>query len=92
MEAWVVRTILTARLSRYKRYSKGYGCRALQRAIRLGTSSIIDLLLEEGIDSNAIVNEKPGGGAMGWDHTTGIGIEIGISALGFAIRWDKTHD
>lgn len=57
----LVQILLTARLHRYKRYSKGYGCGALHHAINLKNPSMIEFLLAKGIDPNAIYNKKFGG-------------------------------
>jgi ankyrin repeat protein len=56
----LVQTLLEARLHRYKRYSRGYGCGALQHAIELRDATMIKLLLAKGIDANAIFNRKVG--------------------------------
>ena len=54
----LVQILLAARLHRYKRYSKGYGCGALQHAINLKNASMIEFLLEKGIDPNAIYSVR----------------------------------
>ena len=54
----LVQILLTARLHRYKQYSKGYGCGALQHAIHLKNASMIEFLLAKGIDPNAIYSAK----------------------------------
>ncbi|KAH8820743.1 ankyrin repeat-containing domain protein [Xylogone sp. PMI_703] len=56
----LVRIILSARLKRYKRISKGYGCLALQYAITLEYVPVIKLLLETGIDPDSIFQRRHG--------------------------------
>lgn len=87
----LVQILLTARLSRYQRYSKGYGCSALQHAIRLKNAAMIEILLANGVDVNAIVHQKLDDGPMpsiGNASTT----RYGESALGTAIKRDKSND
>ncbi len=92
----LVETLLQARLYRYKRYSRGYGCGALQHAINLKDGKMIKVLLSKGIDANTILNRKLG-------DTTGFpyrspqapqepNLTSGLSALGFAIKSDKSED
>ena len=90
----VVQTLLVARLQQYKRYSKGYGCGALQRAINLKIPTMIKILLEENIDPNAIVvadfdafQEFTASGA-----TPGEEINFGKSSFFSAIKIDKSLD
>lgn len=40
--AQLMQMLLTARLGRYRRFSKGYGCGALQRAIKLKNAGMVD--------------------------------------------------
>lgn len=56
----LVQTLLAARLHRYLRYSKGYGCVALCHAVGLKNTAVIEILLANGIDSNAIIHRKIG--------------------------------
>jgi len=86
----LVQTLLEARLYRYKRYSRGYGCGALQHAIRLKHDTMIKVLLSKGIDANAIFNRK-----LGYKVVCAYPspkVIPGQSALGFAIRLDKSKD
>jgi len=87
----LMQILLTARLSRYQRCSKGYGCGALQHAILLKKAAMVEILLANGVDVNAIVRQKFGdiekpfrGGAST--------ICYGESALGTAIRTDKSNN
>lgn len=92
----LVQTLLEARLHRYKRYSRGYGCGALHYAIKLKDAAMIKLLLAKGIDANVIFNRKAGDQAVLnylFPRTPGAryyGIEQ--SALGYAIASDKSED
>jgi ankyrin repeat protein len=92
----LVETILEARLHRYKRYSRGYGCGALQHAIRLNDATMIKVLLAKGIDANAIFNPKLGDeGLMVYTSSKTSrepNLQRGKSALGFAIESDKSND
>lgn len=92
----LVETLLEARLYRYKRYSRGYGCGALQHAIRLKDGTMIKLLLSKWIDANAILNRKLGDqAAFPYDPPTtsrAPNLTSGLSALGFAIKSDKSKD
>jgi ankyrin repeat protein len=92
----LVQTLLEARLHRYKRYSRGYGCAALQHAIKLKDATMIKLLLAKGIDANAIFHRKVGDQAVSeylFPQTSGGPfLEIRKSALGFAIISDKSKD
>ncbi|KFY83382.1 hypothetical protein V498_08114 [Pseudogymnoascus sp. VKM F-4517 (FW-2822)] len=92
----LVETLLEARLHRYNRYSRGYGCRALQTAIRLKDALMIKVLLAKGIDPNAIFNIKVGDEARNVYNSINVSLEqdlqSGKSALGFAIESDKSYD
>jgi ankyrin repeat protein len=92
----LVQTLLEARLHRYKRYSRGYGCGALQHAIRLKDDTMIKVLLAKGIDANAIINRKVGYQAVSTYPTSKTSrepyLQTGQSALGFAIESDKSKD
>lgn len=92
----LVETLLEARLHRYRRYSRGYGCGALQHAIRLKDFAMIKVLLAKGIDANAIFNTKLGDKVL-MDNTSSKPsrepkIKSGKSALGFSIESDKSND
>jgi ankyrin repeat protein len=50
----LVQTLLTARLNRYQRFSRGFGCGALQYAIRIKNRRMIEILLANCVDPNAI--------------------------------------
>jgi ankyrin repeat protein len=92
----LVQTLLEARLHRYKRYSRGYGCGALQHAIRLGDTTMIKVLLTKGIDANAIINNRVGDQVVSTYPSSKTSrepyLQIGKSALGFAIESDKSKD
>ncbi|KFY93237.1 hypothetical protein V498_04525 [Pseudogymnoascus sp. VKM F-4517 (FW-2822)] len=92
----LVETLLEARLHRYKRYSRGYGCSALQHAIILKDATMIKVLLAKGIDANAIVNLKVGVEGEGIYTSSKTSWEPkfyrGKSALGFAIQSDESND
>jgi ankyrin repeat protein len=92
----LVQTLLKARLYRYKRYSRGYGCGALQHAIRLKDVTMIKLLLAEGIDASAILNRKFGDKAVfpfpSSKTSREPNLTSGQSALGFAIKSDNSKD
>ncbi|KAH8684351.1 ankyrin repeat-containing domain protein [Tricladium varicosporioides] len=92
----LVKMLLAARLYRYKRYSKGYGCGALQHAIKLGNSAMIKILLAEGIDANIIIPRKLGDWAVPGCPLLRNPLDpyliSGESALGTAIEWDKSEN
>lgn len=73
----LMQMLLAARLRRYRRYSKGYGCEALQAAITGEHYAMIEFLLTKGVDANTIVFaiEEPD-----------LDLLYGESALGTAIR------
>jgi ankyrin repeat protein len=87
----LMQTLLTARLSRYQRYPKGYGCGALQHAIRLKNAAMIEILLANGVDANAIVRQRLGDKATSSREKAST-ICYGESALGTAIKTDKSND
>ena len=92
----LVQILLTARLQRYKRYSKGYGCGALQRAIHLKNVSMIEFLLAKGIDPNAIYSKKfrdvvASHSNLG-EYPSAPRLISGQSALCSAIRQDTSND
>jgi ankyrin repeat protein len=89
--AQLMQILLTARLSRYQRYSKGYGCGALQHAIQLKNAAIVEILLANGVDVNAIVHQKLGDRVM-FSGGNASAIRYGESALGTAIKTDKSND
>jgi ankyrin repeat protein len=90
----LMQILLTARLSRYQRYPKGYGCSALQHAIRLKNAAMVEILLANGVDANAIVRPKLGDKVMSpRENASPIYYgEYGESALGTAIKTDKSND
>jgi ankyrin repeat protein len=104
--AQLMQILLTARLSRYQRCSKGYGCGALQRAIRLKNAAMVEILLANGVDANAIVHPKLGdeatpfrgnpfrGNPFRGNASRGNASTIcyGESALGTAIKTDKSNE
>lgn len=92
----LMQMLLTTRLTRSRRYPQGFGCRALQHAIASSNAGMIQLLLSNGIDPNTIVR-----GHYSRYNTSDINTEddlhegesaYGDSALGFAIRSDKSDD
>ena len=98
----LAQTLLTARLGRYHRYSKGCGCRALQYAINMKKANMVEILLANGIDANAIIqrrfadvaepdSRKPDSQNPGflWRRPA---IVFGVSALGYAIQKVKGDD
>ncbi|KAH8591385.1 ankyrin repeat-containing domain protein [Bisporella sp. PMI_857] len=92
----LVQAILAARLRRYKTYSKGWGCGALQYAIRLKNVAMVSLLLTEGIDSNRIIRSKLGNTILTLSfspiHYFHPMLVTGESALGSAIKCDTNED
>ena len=92
----LVQTLLEARLHRYKRYSRGYGCGALRHAIKLRDATMIKLLLAKGTDANAFFFRKMGDQVIPEylfaKTSRGPYFETGQSALGFAIVSDKSED
>jgi ankyrin repeat protein len=98
----LVQTILAARFGRYHRYSKGYGCRALQYAIHRKRADMIKILLANGMDANEIVKRRVSDGrepdsrepdspkpGFPWRRPT---IDFGVSAFGSAIQRDESED
>jgi len=99
----LVQTLLAARLGRYHRYSKGYGCRALQYAIDTKRTNIVKIMLSNGIDANTIIHRTIGDGpeetnsrksdsqksGFLWHRPT---IVFGVSALGYVIQKDESDD
>jgi ankyrin repeat protein len=81
----LVRTLLASRLNRYKRFSKGFGCRALQRAIELEHAEMIEILLTSGIDANTVIRYRIDEDILNPD------IVIEESALRTAIKTDKSN-
>lgn len=86
----LMQVLLTARLDRYQRCSKGYGCRALQHAIQLKNAAMVEILLANGVDANAIVRRKRGDGATSSKGNASTTC-YGESALGTAIKTDKSN-
>jgi ankyrin repeat protein len=86
----LIQILLTARLSRYQRCPKGYGCGALQHAIRLKNAAMVEILLANGVDANAIVRQKLGDGETS-SRRDAPTIRYGESALGTAIKTDKSN-
>jgi ankyrin repeat protein len=87
----LMQRLLTARLSRYQRYPKGYGCGALQHAIQLKNAAMVEILLANGVDANTIVHRKLGDKAMSFRGNISTSC-YGESALGTAIKTDKSND
>ncbi|KAK5049042.1 hypothetical protein LTR84_005464 [Exophiala bonariae] len=90
----IMQMLLTSKLGRAKRYPCGFGCRALQHAIAGSNAGMIQLLLLNSIDPNSIVRH-----GYTVDHSTRDDLPIstwidgyGKSALGLAIRLDKSKD
>ncbi|KAN0098195.1 Ankyrin repeat-containing domain protein [Hyaloscypha variabilis] len=96
----LVQTLLEARLHRHKRYSRSYGCGALQHAIKLKDPIMIKVLLAKGIDPNAILNKKVGDQTVrphSFYHPPPTDprepyLQRGQTALGFAIKSDNRTD
>jgi ankyrin repeat protein len=82
----LVRTLLASRWNRYKRFSKGFGCRALQRAIELEHAEMIEILLTSGIDANTVIRYK-----IKDEDILNPDIVIEESALRTAIKTDKSN-
>jgi len=85
----LMQIILTARLTRYQRYSRGFGSRALQYAITSSNAAMIEVLLSNGVDPNTIVRfqygENQGWASVSFSHRRD-------SAFGTAIRLDRSND
>jgi ankyrin repeat protein len=102
----LLQTILAARLGRYHRYSKGYGCRALQYAIQRKSANMIEILLANGIDANEIVKRGFSDGVSDRRQPESgepdspnpdfpwrrPSISCGVSAFGYAIQQDESED
>lgn len=97
----LVETLLAARLDRYHRYSKGYGCGALHYAIKLKNATMVEILLANGVDANSIIRRKSGDKRQRWSHHPPPSppcspplptLDFEESALGCAIRTDKSND
>jgi ankyrin repeat protein len=98
----LVQILLAARLRRYQGCSIGYGCGALQHALRLGNAAMVEALLANGVDPNVIVRPTIGNlGASFRRSYSAISygesfrrsysaIIYGESALGTAITTDKS--
>lgn len=54
----LLQVLLEARLSRYGVFSRGYGCSALQRAIKLKKSDMVQTLLAAGVNPNTILSRN----------------------------------
>jgi hypothetical protein len=87
----LMQNLLTARLRHYQRYSKGYGCGALQHAIGLKIASVVEFLVANGVDTNAIIRKKLGDNAASSIRKASM-IRYEESAFGTAIRTDKSND
>jgi ankyrin repeat protein len=83
----LVQILLAARLNWYKRFSKGFGCRALRHAIKLKKAAMIEILLTTGIDANTFIRYEDNE----WDPKKP-SRSIAGSALGSAIKVDKSND
>jgi ankyrin repeat protein len=88
----LVKTLLAARLDRYRRYSYGYGCRALQYAINTKNGCMVNILLAKGIDANAIIQPGFGDEVGSNSRCRRPTIVFGVSALGYAIQKDDSDD
>jgi hypothetical protein len=72
--------VLKARISSYKRFSQGYGCWALQIAIKLKKTAMIQMLLANRVNPNAMARSPIDSSILGISE-----IVYGESALGIAI-------
>jgi len=87
----LMQILLAARLRRYQRYCKGYGCGALQCAIKWKKAAMVETLLANGVDTNTFSfigfgDEAPSYLGKYWT------INENESALGTAIQTDKSND
>lgn len=87
----LVQILLAARLSHYQRFSMGYGCSALQHAIRAKNAAMVEILIAYGIDANAIVRPNIGNTAAYFSRNVS-SVNCGESALGTAIQTDRSND
>lgn len=93
----LMQTLLVARLDRYHRYSKGYGCRALQHAINTKNANMVEVQLANGIDANVIIQRRLEDGPELESPKPGFPsrrptIVFEVSALGRAIEKDESND
>jgi ankyrin repeat protein len=80
----LMQILLTARLTRYQRYSRGFGSRTLQHAIISSNAAMIRVILSNGVDPNTIL-----GSHYCFIYSKILGRE---SAFGTAIRLDTSKD
>jgi ankyrin repeat protein len=90
----LMQMILLARSRQYRRHPMGSGCAALQAAVVWKKAAIVEILLENGVDTNTIVRRTPYNMTrFDWNNQ---GPEkcllYGESALQTAIRTDEGND
>ncbi|OAL18764.1 hypothetical protein AYO20_11710 [Fonsecaea nubica] len=83
----LMQLLLTAKFQRFQYYSCGFGCRALQQAIKSADAAMVELLLSNGINPSTIVRPQ----RRQQSYSAG-GAEDNESAFGTAIRLDKSMD
>ncbi|KIW72763.1 hypothetical protein PV04_00938 [Phialophora macrospora] len=82
-----MRMILNAKKKRYGRYPRAFGSQTLQHAIASSSTSMVQLLLEYGINSATIVRKYSTS-----ERIPHAGLRWNESAFGTAIRLDMTED
>jgi ankyrin repeat protein len=88
----LMQMLLTARFTRSQRYPNGFGYQALQHATVRSNAGMIELLLSNGVDPNTIVRRQYGKNEAQADALPPSVSGYGRSALGVAIRHDKSQD
>ncbi|KAH0844337.1 hypothetical protein AYO21_00809 [Fonsecaea monophora] len=86
----LMQLLLTAKFQRFHYYSCGFGCRALQKAIKLADAAMVELLLSNGINPSTIV--RPQRRQECYSYLAREGAVYHESAFGTAIRLDKSMD
>lgn len=85
----LMKILLAAKISRYQRFPRGFGSRALQKAIVTLNLDMVEVLLGSGIDSNVILRTPQ---FRHGDREYSLLTSREESAFGTAVRCDKTMD
>ncbi|KIW86131.1 hypothetical protein Z517_01525 [Fonsecaea pedrosoi CBS 271.37] len=85
----LMQPLLTAKFQRFRYYPLGFGCQALQKAIKLADAAMVELLLSNDINPSTIV--RPQRKQQCYSYSAG-GADYNESAFGTAIRLDQSMD